>query len=197
MAEDFPADPDCWDGPIPREPDPEAVGPAIVAWYALHDALHGGPVEAADTVAWAADVIAGKLGAFGSGVANPLSPRQASIAIKDAKMLLGMIAEIFGQSELPADDEAALVFKATLTRRGGAGRPGKTGKLGSQSLGWWGVAREVESLMAAGDLQKVAVGKVAKRLGLKDAVVAGWCRERRKSLEVSKGRYGDTENSTN
>jgi hypothetical protein len=106
-----------------------------------------------------------------------------------------MVAEIFGRSELPAD-EAALEFKAELSMRR-RGRPGKSGKLRPQSLAWLGVAREVEALMVAGDMQKVAVGKVAKRLGLRDAVVAEWCRERRKSLERSRWRFGDKDNSAN
>lgn len=140
-------------------------------------------------------MIAARLGAFGPGVANPLSPSQVSNAIEDAKLLLGMVAEIFGRSELPAD-EAALEFKAELSMRR-RGRPGKSGKLRPQSLAWLGVAREVEALMVAGDMQKVAVGKVAKRLGLRDAVVAEWCRERRKSLERSRWRFGDKDNSAN
>lgn len=174
------------------EPDPQTAGPAIMAWYALHDVLKGDPAE---VVAWAADVLAARLGAFGPGVANPLTPGKASVAIKEAKWLLEMIAEIFRRSELPADDEAALAFKVELKRR--RGRPSAQSPLLPQSLAWWGVAREVEALIAAGDMQKVAVGKVAKRLGLKDAVVAGWCRDRRKAMERSKERFGDTENSAN
>jgi hypothetical protein len=173
------------------EPDPDAVGPAIMAWYALHDALKGDPAE---IVAWAADAIATRLGAFGSGVANPLTPGQASVAIGDARLLLGMIAEIFGRSELPADDEAALAFQAELKRR--RGRPAQS-QLMPQSLAWWGHAKEVEALIEVGDMQKVAVGKVATRLGLKDAVVAGWCRDRRKALEQWERRFGDMDKSAN
>ena len=125
-----------------------------------------------------------------------MPPDQVSAAIEDAKLLLGMVAEIFGRSEVPADDEAALAFKAELSLRR-RGRPDKSGKLQPLSLAWWGVAREVEALIAAGEMQKVAVGKVAKRLGLRDAVVAQWCRERRKSRERSKERFGDTDNSAN
>lgn len=193
MADDSRPDPVRWDGPIPGEPDPEKIGPALTAWYALHDSLAGDPAE---TLAWAADVIAARLGTFGPGVANPLPPNQVFAAIKDAKLLLGMVAELFGRSELPADDEAALSYKAELSLRG-RGRPGKSGKLRPHSLEWWSVAREVEALIAAGEMQKVAVGKVAKRLGLRDAVVAGWCRERRKSLERSSRLSGDTDNSGN
>ncbi len=162
------------------QPDPEAIGPAIMAHYALHGALKGDPAE---TVGWAADVLAARLGAIEPRVTNPLTPAQASIAIKDAALLLGMIAEIFGRSDLPADDERRLAFKAELKRR--RGRPAHSPLL-PDSLAWWGAATEVQSLIADGDLQKVAVGKVARRLGLKDAVVAGWCRERRKSLDRSK-----------
>lgn len=86
-------------------PDPEAIGPAIMAHYALHGALKGDPAQ---TVGWAADVLAARLGAIEPGVANPLTPAQASITIKDAALLLGMIAEIFGRSALPADDECRL-----------------------------------------------------------------------------------------
>lgn len=193
MADDSRPDPSRWDGPIPGDPDPEIIGPALTAWYALHDSLAGDPAE---TLAWAAEVIATRLGAFGPGVVNPLPPSQVSAAIEDAKLLLGMVAEIFGRSELPADDEAALAFKAELSLRR-RGRPGKSGKLQPHSLAWWGVAREVEALIAAGEMQKVAVGKVAKRLGLRDAVVAEWCRERRKSLERSSWLSGDTDNSAN
>lgn len=182
MADDSQADPSRWDGPVPDNPDPQIIGPVMTAWYALHGEIEGDPAE---ILAYAADVIADRLGAFGPGVANPLSAGQASFAIKDAKMLLGMVAEIFGLSDLPADDEARFEFKAELKRR--RGRPiTKGSKLGSRSLAWWGVAREVEALIAAGDMQKVAVGKVAGRLGLKDAVVAGWCRKRRKMLERSR-----------
>ena len=192
MADAFQSDPSRWDGPVGGDPDPQIIGPALTAWYALHGEFAGDPAE---ILAWAADVIAGKLGAFGPKVANPLTARQASVAIDEAKLLLEFVAAIFGRSELPADDEAAFAFKAELKRR--RGRPVKTGKLSPRLLGWWSVAREVEALMAAGEMQKVAVGKVAKRLGLKDAVVAGWCRERRKSLDRSKERFGDMENSAN
>ena len=192
MADACQSDPSRWDGPVDRDPDPQIIGPSLTAWYALHGEFAGDPAE---ILAWAAGVIAGRLGAFGPRVANPLTPGQASVAIDEAKLLLGMVAEIFGRSDLPADDETALAFKAELKRR--RGRPVKTGKLRPQSLGWWSVAREVEALMAAGEMQKVAVGKVAGRLGLKDAVVAKWVRDRRKSLERGKERFRDTENSAN
>ena len=188
MADASRPNPSDWDGPILREPDPQAVGPAMMAWYALHGALHGGPAEAADTVAWAADVVAVKLGAFGSGVANPISASQASIAIREAQLLLGYVAEIFGRWRVPHEGDVTFPFKAELKRQ--RGRPGQTEIL-PRSLAWWGVAMEVEALMAAGEMQKFAVGKVAKRLGLKDAIVAGWCRERRKSLQQQKDGFGN------
>ena len=193
MKSDPPPDPSRWDGPVSVYPDPEIIGPALTAWYALHDSLTSDPAE---TLAWAAEVIAARLGAFGPGVANPLPPNKVSAAINDAKLLLGMVAEIFGRSELHADDEAALAFKAGLSKRR-RGRPGKSGKFRPRSLGWWSVALEVEALIAAGEMQKVAVGKVARRLRLKDAVVAGWCRDRRKSFQRSKERLGDMGNSAN
>ncbi|MGB7655080.1 MAG: hypothetical protein WBL74_06335 [Novosphingobium sp.] len=189
MADDSTPDSSLWDGTVPRYPDPETIGPSLTAWYGLHDDFPGDPAE---ILAWAADAIATRLGAFGPRVANPLTLGQVSVAIKEAKFLLEMVAEIFGRSELPADDEARFAFNAELKRR--RGRPVKPGKLRPQSLGWWGVALEVEELIAAGELQKVAVGKVAKRLGLKDAVVAGWCRKRRNSLDRSSWLTGDTDN---
>lgn len=192
MADAAKADPSRWDGPIPSGPDSATIGPAMTAWYALHGEFDGDPAE---ILAWAADAIAGKLGAFGPRVANPLTPGQISVAIDEAKLLLGMVAEIFGRSELPDDDEAALAFKAELKRR--RGRPIKTGKFSPRRLGWWNVAREVEALMAAGEMQKVAVGNVAGRLGLSDSVVARWCRERRKSMERSRRLSGDFDNSGN
>jgi hypothetical protein len=163
------------------EPDPEAVGPAIMAWYALHDALAGDPAE---MVAWAAEVIAARLGECRPRAANHLTPAEA-VAIDDAKLLLGLVAEIFGRTSLPPGDEAALAFKAELKRD--RGRPAEN-KFAPQSLAWWGVAREVQSLIDQGMLQKAAVGEVAMRRGLKDALVAGWCRDRRKALEESKKR---------
>lgn len=190
MADAFQSDPSRWDGPVGGDPDPQIIGPALTAWYALHGEFAGDPVE---ILAWAADVIAGKLGAIGPKVANPLTARQASVAIDEAKLLLEFVAAIFGRSELPADDEAAFAFKAELKRR--RGRPIKTGKLRPKSLAWWGVAREVEALIAAGEMQKVAVGKVAKRLGLRDTVVAGWCRDRRNSLERSNWMLADSDKS--
>lgn len=192
MADDSQPDPSRRDGPIPGDPDPQEIGPAVQAWYALHGELEGDPAE---ILARAAGEIAAQLEAFEPGAANPLAPGQASAAIFDARLLLGMIAEIFGRSDLPADDEAALAFRAELKRR--RGRPVRTGKLHPQSLEWWGVAREVEARMADGEMQKVAVGKVANRLGLKDAVVAGWCRERREALEKSKRRFGNMDKSAN
>lgn len=175
-----------WEGPKPSEPDSEAVGPAIMAWYALHDGLAGGPEEAADTVAWAADVIAGKLGAFGPGVVNPLTPGQARVAIREAQLLLEYIAEIFGRWRVPVKDDVTFPFKAELKRQ--RGRPAPS-QIHPESLAWWFVARDVQSLIDGGLLQKQAVGQVAKQLGLKDAVVARWCRERRKALEQSKARW--------
>ena len=86
-----------------RQPDPETIGPALTAWYALHGEFDGDPVE---ILGWAADLIATRLGAFGPGVANPLTPGQVRNAITDAKLLLGMVAELCGVSELPDDDEA-------------------------------------------------------------------------------------------
>lgn len=192
MADDSQPDPSHWDGPIPGDPDPEEIGPASQAWYALHGELEGDPAE---ILAWAAGEIAAQLEDFEPGAANPLAPGQASVAILDARRFLGMIAEIFGRSELPADDEAAFAFRAELKRS--RGRPVKTGKLRPQSLEWWGVAREVEALIVAGEMQKVAVGKVADRLGLKDAVVAGWYRKRRKAVEKSKRRFGNMDKSAN
>lgn len=193
MAGDSKSDPSKWDGPLEVYPDPEIIGPALTAWNALHGEFPGDPAE---ILAWAADLVATRLGAFRRSVVNPLPPSKAVEAIDDAKLLLGMVAEIFGRSELPADDEAALAFKAELSMRR-RGRPGKSGKLRPRSLGWWNVAREVEALIEAGEMQKVAVGKVAKRLGLRDAVVAEWCRERRKSLDRSSRLSSDPDNSGN
>ncbi len=161
-----------------------------MAWYAMHDALGGDPAE---MLAWAADTIAAKLGAFGRGVANPLPSDQAEIAVKEAQWLLGMIAEIFGRCDLPPDDEARLAFKATLTRvRRGA--LNKANPVLPQSLAWWGHAAEVESLMAGGLIQKKAVGEIAERLNVKDAVVAQWVRDRRKALTEGKARFSDLDN---
>lgn len=174
VPDDAQADPRLWDGPSGREPDPKEIGPALTAWYALHGELSGDPAK---TLAWAAEVIAAQLDAFGEGVLNPLPPKRASVAIDDAKMLLEFIAEIFDSNEAPSEDETAFAFKAELKRR--RGRPVRAGKFSPRSLGWWSVALEVEALVKAGKMQKVAVGEVAKRLGLKDTVVAGWVRQRR------------------
>lgn len=171
------------------EPDPDTVGPAIMAWYALHDALNGGSENAANTLAVAAEVVAKRLGAT-----TATSDKAGHTTIKEAQLLLRMVAEVFGRCDLLADDEARLAFKAELKRC--RGRPAQS-QLMPQSLAWWGAAREVEALMAEGDLQKIAVGKVAKQLGLKDAVVASWCRERRRSLERMSWLSEDTDNSAN
>lgn len=192
MADESQSDASRWDGSVQAMPDPQAVGPANMAWYALHGALEGGPGEAGDTIAWAAGLIAGRLGAFGPGTVNPLSPAKARIAIREAQLLLGYVAEIFDRQRTPVDGEAAFAFKAELKRQ--RGRPAKSAIL-PRSLAWWGVACEVEALMNANPklMQKVAVGQVASRLGLKDAVVAGWCRERRKCLERSSWLAGDAD----
>lgn len=194
MANNAQSDPKRWDGPIPWEPDSKSVGPAIMAWYALHGVPESGPAEAADTIAWAAGTIAAKLGAFGPGVANPLSPSQAGVAIREAEMLLGFIAEIFDRFRAPLDDEAAFAFKAELKRP--RGRPALNDVV-PRSLKWWSVAQEVEALIAAGARQKCAVATVAQRLKLKESVVAGWCRDRRKALKASGVGSGDSENSAN
>ena len=170
------------EGPIDGEPDPEAVGPSIMAWYALHNSLQGGGSRATEIVAWAAETIASRLSTIGPDCVNPLTPEDAWIAVEDARRLLGMVAEMFGGGDLPAEAEEALAFKAELKHR--RGRPAQP-TVNLHSLGWWFVAKEVEDLIAAGKLQKVAVGEVATRLGIKDNVVANWCRRRRQYLDQS------------
>lgn len=156
----------------------------MTAWYALHDSLTGDPAE---VLVWAADAIAGQLGAIGPGVINPLTPHQVENAIEDARMLLRIFADIFrngaaSPSGQLADEEPPFSFRAHLKRQ--HGRPAQN-PLRPKFLVWWHHAMEVEALIKAGDLQKTAVGKVAERHGLTNRVVATWCRERRKALEQS------------
>lgn len=192
---DTDGDPRDYDGPIRAEPDPEAVGPSVMAWYALHGTLDGGAERAAETLARAAGVLSDRLAAIGPNVVNPLTPQQQALATKEAQMLLGLIAELFDANESASDREGALAFAAEL-KKPRRGRPAQT-ELRPTSLGWWGVAMQVEALIAEGHSQKEAVGKLAERLELKDRTIAEWVRERRDALNRSTWLSDDPENSEN
>jgi len=107
-----------------------------------------------------------------------------------------MVAEIFGRSDLPPKHECRLAFDAFL--KGRRGRPAMPGSHRPHRLAWWSVAEEVETIMKNEDCpQKTAVGDVAERLGLTDAVVAMWFRKRRESLERGRRFFEDSDNSAN
>ncbi|MCJ1962070.1 hypothetical protein [Novosphingobium mangrovi (ex Hu et al. 2023)] len=184
-----------WEGPASFEPDPEHVGPAMMAHHALSGALSGGQERAAETVAWAAKLIASQLQAPGMDDSNGLPSVAASVAIDDARMLLEMVAELFCDDAVLPDESAVFIYSAELKRA--RGRPARP-QSGLEKLGWWYVAKEVEELIEQdGDLLKVAVGKVAKRLGLNDSTVAGWYRKRRAQIEQSPRRPRRERNSDN
>ncbi len=147
-----------------KRPHSSESSPAVTAWAALRGELEGDPAE---VVGRAANDVAEKLSAIG--------PHQTTVAIREAQWLLGMVAEIFGFSDLPADDEARLFFKAELRQR--RGRPVDRERFRREAFRGRSEAKEVEALIAAGDRQKVAVGKVAKRTGQSDAVIAGYVRK--------------------
>ena len=183
-----------FEGPIDKEPDPDQVGPSVMAWYALHGALSGGPDRAAETLAWAADMIAGQLSTIDTNASDPLPHRREERAIKEAKWLLGMFSEIFEKSEPQPDDEFSFAFKAGLAR--GVGAPRESPVL-ARSLGWWSLAKEVDAHISKGLLKKQAVAIVAKRHGLEDSDVSRYHRQRNAALKKSRSLAGDSDNSAN
>ena len=158
-----------------QRPDPVSAGPATMVWHALNNSLPGDPRE---VVAWAAGVIADQLALVQPDSHFPMTEGQTSVVIDDACRFLGMISEIFGQGKLKPGDEGALPFKAELKHH--RGRPVR-GDLVPNTFELRGPCKAVAELIAAGDIQKVAVGKIAQQFGLKDSKVAAAFREYRKA----------------
>lgn len=166
-------------------PDPLAVGPAVMASYALHNALEENPAE---VLGWAADYIATKLEARpGPNIANPLPPQKVETAIKEAVLVLKLVAEVLGYNGLPIDDEAGVEWKATLSRRK-EGAP--VNKMAPQSLEWWVAAGEVEKLIASGKQQKAALSLVSEARGIGTTKLKAWLKERRDNEKRGRQWWG-------
>jgi hypothetical protein len=155
------------------KPDPEIIGPAMIAFTALHDGLEGDPKKILAQSAYQIREQIEKSGADRDGRLEV----EAQWAIRDAHMLLGLVAEIFGHDLPNTDDQVRLAYKAKLVKRR-RGKPSQGNKF-EVSFEWWEPANEVEVLIREGKLQKVAVGIVAKKRGLTDRYVVECVTHRR------------------